>query len=95
MLPEVMLEIAKGVDNRIKKFLDDGGELDDVIEDNLELIKRAQNYFDDHGVAVITALFHASLPEAYLASAASRCSTSRASSSTTGRGGYRRPASSS
>ena len=33
---------------------------------NHERVKRAQNFFDDNGVVIITALFHASLPEAYL-----------------------------
>ena len=41
-------------------------DIDALITEQLDRIKRAQNFFDDNGVMIITALFHASLPEAYL-----------------------------
>jgi hypothetical protein len=48
----------------VKSFLGEGQELDAHIDP--QLIRRAQSFFEVHGVAVVTALFHAALPEAYL-----------------------------
>ena len=44
----------------------DAGATDELVTKHLEAIKHAQRFFDDNGVAVLAALFHASLPEAYL-----------------------------
>jgi hypothetical protein len=68
-LPELMFEIAKDislVEPAVRNFLDAGEALNPIIESNLPAIEQAQRFFDDNGVAVITTLFHASLPEAYL-----------------------------
>ena len=70
-LPAVLVELAKDVNANtiipeVRDFLCGGQELNDVLVKNHECIKRAQSFFDDNGVIVITALFHASLPEAYL-----------------------------
>ncbi len=69
LLPYVLAEIAKPVDRAlepIRDFLTEGADLDEIVTENIDLIKHAQAYFDDNGVAILTALFHASLPEAYL-----------------------------
>lgn len=50
----------------VTTFVSGGAELDAVVAEHREHIERAQRYFDDNGVAVITALFHAALPQAYL-----------------------------
>ena len=71
-LRQVLAEIGKDIedetiDEEVRDFLLAGSkDLDDFISRNLDRIQRAQNYFDDNGVAIITALFHGSLPEAYL-----------------------------
>jgi ER-bound oxygenase mpaB/B'/Rubber oxygenase, catalytic domain len=67
--PSVLRAIARGIDDpkldgNIKSFLLDGAEIDKDLDP--ELVRRAQSFFESHGVAVITALFHAALPEAYL-----------------------------
>ena len=68
----LIVELAKNIEDEsldpaIKQFLNGGGQaIDQIVRENFAQIKRAQAYFDDHGVAIITALFHASLPEAYL-----------------------------
>ena len=49
----------------VSAFLDAGEEIDDSIEE--ELVHHAQEFFEENGVAIVTTLFHASLPEAYLA----------------------------
>ncbi len=67
--PMVVREIARGMgdpmlDPKIKDFLLAGAEINSDIQP--KLIRHAQSFFEEHGVAVITALFHAALPEAYL-----------------------------
>lgn len=71
LLPAVMMELAKDVTAstvvaEVRDFLCDGDAINDVLTTNHERVKRAQNFFDENGVVIITALFHASLPEAYL-----------------------------
>jgi hypothetical protein len=71
LLPHVLAEIARDIkdealDGKLREFLCAGGEIDETIRTNLDHIKRAQNFFDSNGVTIITTLFHASLPEAYL-----------------------------
>jgi hypothetical protein len=53
-----------GIDVAVKDFLMDGADLDEHMD--TEKVRRAQSFFEEHGVAIITALFHAALPEAYL-----------------------------
>ena len=48
----------------VAPFLRQGKDIDDLIQP--ELVHRAQEFFEEHGVAVITSLFLASLPQAYL-----------------------------
>jgi hypothetical protein len=48
----------------IDKFLRGGDDVADVIDP--DLIEHAQEFFKENGLAIITALFHAALPEAYL-----------------------------
>lgn len=48
----------------IREFLMAGDEVVPYIE--VDKVTRAQAFFEEHGVAVITALFYAALPEAYL-----------------------------
>jgi hypothetical protein len=54
-------ENALGV---VSRFLTGGEELDESIDTNQ--VRHAQEFFEEHGVAIITTLFFASLPEAYL-----------------------------
>jgi hypothetical protein len=49
---------------KIDRFVRDGDPIADRID--LDKVAHAQAFFEEHGVAVITALFHAALPEAYL-----------------------------
>jgi hypothetical protein len=51
-------------DSRADRFLHGGDEIAASIDG--DLIKKAQKFFQRNGVAIITALFHAALPEAYL-----------------------------
>lgn len=67
--PDLAREIWRDLDDaklkdRVRDFLMDGADLDDRID--ADKVDRAQSYFEEHGVAIITALFHAALPEAYL-----------------------------
>jgi len=71
LLPAVLMELAKDVTSsdiipEVRDFLCDGDAIDALLVSNHERVKRAQKFFGDNGVVVITALFHASLPEAYL-----------------------------
>jgi ER-bound oxygenase mpaB/B'/Rubber oxygenase, catalytic domain len=71
LLPAVLGELAKDVSapsiiKDVRDFLLAGQEIDAVLAAEHERVQRAQNFFDDNGVVIITALFHASLPEAYL-----------------------------
>ena len=68
LLPAVLQAIGRNgeLEPSVKTFLDAGVELDDVITEYHPAIEHAQEFFDDNGVAIIAALFHASLPEAYL-----------------------------
>jgi hypothetical protein len=52
---------TKGV---VGDFLADGKPIDAVID--LDLVRHAQAFFEENGISIITALFHAALPEAYL-----------------------------
>ena len=63
--PELMSAIELDEGGVVSAFLDAGEEIDDSIEE--ELVHRAQEFFEENGVAIVTTLFHASLPEAYLA----------------------------
>jgi hypothetical protein len=49
----------------VDAFLNDGAADDDMIDE--ALVRHAHEFFDEHGVAIFTTLFHASLPAAYLA----------------------------
>jgi ER-bound oxygenase mpaB/B'/Rubber oxygenase, catalytic domain len=67
--PEVAREIWRDIDDpdindSVKNFLMDGAQLDKHID--TKKVRDAQAFFEEHGVAIITALFHAALPEAYL-----------------------------
>ncbi|HSJ19585.1 MAG TPA: oxygenase MpaB family protein [Nocardioidaceae bacterium] len=63
--PRLMQEIGRDDDDAlVKAFLRGGGEIDAKIQ--AKIVHRAQAFFEEHGVAVITALFLASLPHAYL-----------------------------
>lgn len=62
--PDVMRRIGGGDVPVVEDFVRGGDEIDGQIE--VELVKHAQDFFEEHGVAVVTALFLASLPEAYL-----------------------------
>lgn len=67
--PAVVREIARDVDDRalddpVSRFLLGGHALDGHID--ADKVHKAQLFFEDQGVAIITALFHAALPEAYL-----------------------------
>ena len=72
LLPLILAVIARDIDDsqmpeEVHAFLCAGDpDIDALITEQLDRIKRAQNFFDDNGVMIITALFHASLPEAYL-----------------------------
>ena len=72
LLPLILAVMARDIDDpqmpaEVHDFLCAGNpEIDALISEQLDRIKRAQNFFDDNGVMIITALFHASLPEAYL-----------------------------
>jgi ER-bound oxygenase mpaB/B'/Rubber oxygenase, catalytic domain len=63
--PEVVRRIGGGDDGGpVDDFVGGGADIDAQID--TDLVKHAQDFFENHGVAVITALFLASLPEAYL-----------------------------
>ena len=67
IFPALVRAIANPVtDSPVDAFLNGGQDLDGV--EDRELIQHAQLFFQENGVAVITALFHAALPEAYLGS---------------------------
>jgi hypothetical protein len=68
VLPELMQMIAdtRQPEPTVEEFVRGGEEIDAIIDPNRERIQHAQEFFDDNGVAIIAALFHASLPEAYL-----------------------------
>src|SRR5262245_52451265 len=65
VFPQVLHEIGRdSPEAQVAMFLSDGANCDAKIEP--QLVRDAQTFFEANGVAVITALFHASLPEAYL-----------------------------
>jgi hypothetical protein len=69
LFPELLREIRRDTGDvemhgDVRKFLLAGGEIDGVMDKGL--VRHAQTFFGEHGVAIIAALFHASLPEAYL-----------------------------
>ncbi len=68
LLPEMMRVIAdsRKPEPLVETFVNAGEELDPIIDAHKARIQHAQEFFDDNGVAIIAALFHASLPEAYL-----------------------------
>jgi ER-bound oxygenase mpaB/B'/Rubber oxygenase, catalytic domain len=63
--PDLMREIGRDDDAAaVAAFLRGGAEIDSLIQP--KLVHHAQEFFEEHGVAVITSLFLASLPQAYL-----------------------------
>lgn len=62
--PEVLRIIGHDADGAVGHFVAGGGDIDKSIDETL--VHDAQAFFEEHGVAVITALFLASLPQAYL-----------------------------
>jgi ER-bound oxygenase mpaB/B'/Rubber oxygenase, catalytic domain len=63
--PDVMRKIGSDDEAAlVAPFLRQGKDIDDRIDP--KLVHRAQEFFEEHGVAVITSLFLASLPQAYL-----------------------------
>jgi hypothetical protein len=64
LFPAVVGKISDGTERVVSDFLADGELIDDFID--LELIRHAQAFFEENGISIITALFHAALPEAYL-----------------------------
>jgi hypothetical protein len=63
--PNVITTIMDPEDDAVNTFLNGGDQLDDHHIDR-DLVRHAQRFFEDNGIAIITALFHAALPEAYL-----------------------------
>jgi ER-bound oxygenase mpaB/B'/Rubber oxygenase, catalytic domain len=69
MFPELLRAVRRDtndaeMDPRVAGFLLAGDEIDGEMDK--DLVRHAQAFFGEHGVAIITALFHAALPEAYL-----------------------------
>lgn len=63
--PAVMREIGRQDDDgAVGRFVRGGRDIDDHID--TALVHDAQAFFEEHGVAVVTALFFAALPQAYL-----------------------------
>ena len=62
---ELLAAIARDDAGLVSGFLDAGEEIDAMIDD--EMVRHAQVFFEENGVSIFTTLFHASLPEAYLA----------------------------
>jgi ER-bound oxygenase mpaB/B'/Rubber oxygenase, catalytic domain len=62
--PDLMHKIGSDDEAAVAPFLRQGKDIDDLIQP--ELVHHAQEFFEEHGVAVITSLFLASLPQAYL-----------------------------
>ena len=69
LFPELLREMRRDtgdveIHGEVRQFLLAGQEIDGVMDKGL--VRHAQTFFGEHGVAIIAALFHASLPEAYL-----------------------------
>jgi ER-bound oxygenase mpaB/B'/Rubber oxygenase, catalytic domain len=69
IFPELLHEVRRDTNDpevhpKVKDFVLDGAAINGVM--NKDLVRHAQTFFGEHGVAIITALFHAALPEAYL-----------------------------
>jgi hypothetical protein len=69
MFPELLRELRRDTNDpevhpKVKGFVLDGAAINGVMDK--DLVRHAQDFFGEHGVAIITALFHAALPEAYL-----------------------------
>ncbi len=69
MFPELLREVRRDTNDpevhpEVKRFVLDGAAINGVMDKGL--VRHAQDFFGEHGVAIITALFHAALPEAYL-----------------------------
>jgi hypothetical protein len=69
MFPELLRGVRRDtsdaeMDPQVRGFLLAGDEIDGEMDK--DLVRHAQGFFGEHGVAIITALFHAALPEAYL-----------------------------
>jgi hypothetical protein len=63
--PDVIRQIGRGDrEGRVEAFVNAGDDIDQHID--VPLVNRAQDFFEEHGVAVVTALFLAALPQAYL-----------------------------
>jgi hypothetical protein len=69
IFPELLREVRRDtndpeMDPEVRGFVLGGAAINGVM--NKDLVRDAQAFFGEHGVAIITALFHAALPEAYL-----------------------------
>jgi hypothetical protein len=63
--PDVIRTIGRGDDGgKVDGFVYGGKNIDQHID--VSLVNRAQDFFEEQGVAVVTALFLAALPQAYL-----------------------------
>jgi hypothetical protein len=60
----VVARISGDTKGLVADFLAGGEQIDDVIQ--LDRVRHAQAFFEENGISIITALFHAALPEAYL-----------------------------
>ena len=64
LFPAVVGRISGDTKGAVTAFLADGEQIHDVIQP--DLVRHAQAFFEENGISIITALFHAALPEAYL-----------------------------
>jgi hypothetical protein len=69
IFPELLREVRRDtkdaeVHPQVEGFLLHGAAINGVMDK--DLVRHAQAFFGEHGVAIIAALFHAALPEAYL-----------------------------
>jgi hypothetical protein len=64
VFPHLVREIGQEDGRHVGPFLRAGTEVDTFID--ADLVRHAQAFFEENGVSVITALFLAALPEAYL-----------------------------
>lgn len=67
--PELLREVRRDTNDpdlhpEVGTFVLGGAAIDGVMDK--DLVRHAQAFFGENGVAIITALFHAALPEAYL-----------------------------
>jgi hypothetical protein len=69
IFPELLRDVRRDTNDpeinpQVKDFVLDGAAINGVMDK--DLVRHAQAFFGENGVAIITALFHAALPEAYL-----------------------------